>query len=78
MYMPTNGKHPHCYYIIIIIIIIPKVDEPSPEPDMGAVSHTPFGLKPVQLKWMTEVKYDDNGKIVDMVKLDPTKFPSHR
>lgn len=38
----------------------------------------PYGMKPVQLMWQKEVTYDEQGNILDMVKLDPTKFPSHR
>ena len=38
----------------------------------------PYGMKPVQLTWQKEVTYDEQGNILDMVKLDPTKFPSHR
>ena len=38
----------------------------------------PYGMKPIQLTWQKEVTYDEQGNILDMVKLDPTKFPSHR
>ena len=38
----------------------------------------PFGLKPAQLNWQREVTYDDRGNIIDMIKLDPAKFPSRR
>ena len=49
---------------------------PSPSPD--ALNHTPFGLKPVELKRLKGVTHDQHGKIVDMVKLNPIKFPTHR
>ena len=38
----------------------------------------PYGLKPAQLNWQREVTYDDRGNIIDMMKLDPAKFPSRR
>ena len=38
----------------------------------------PNGMKPIQLTWQKEVTYDEQGNILDMVKLDPTKFPIHR
>ena len=38
----------------------------------------PYGMKPVQLTWQKEVTYDEHGNILGVVKLDPTKFPSHR
>ena len=38
----------------------------------------PFGLKPAQLNWQREVTYGDRGNIIDMIKLDPAKFPSRR
>ena len=37
----------------------------------------PYGMKPVQLNWQKEVTYDQSGNLVHMVRLDPTKFPSH-
>ena len=50
----------------------------SEDPALLCQYPMPFGLKPAQLNWQREVTYDDRGNIIDMIKLDPAKFPSRR
>lgn len=53
-------------------------DHEPPSPSDVPPTFMPFGLKPSQLDWMKDIKYDKMGNIVDILKLDPRKFPSHR
>ena len=38
----------------------------------------PYNMKPAQLRWQKDVTYDSRGNIVNMTRLDPSKFPRHR
>lgn len=66
---------------------VDKNDETHQSSPVRAHSHptplnekdfTPFGLQSTQLSWVKGVTYDSKGNIVEMIKLDPTKFPSYR
>lgn len=75
-----------CMYMIIMSVVITLSQVPSPPPSPATPPHSsplpprplPFNMKPAQLRWQKEVTYDSSGNIVDMTRLDPFDFPSHR
>ncbi|CAI8001194.1 Uncharacterized protein C2orf81 homolog [Geodia barretti] len=51
---------------------------PVPPSPSSPPPFLPYNMKPAQLRWQKDVTYDSSGKIVDMLRLNPSAFPSHR
>lgn len=82
--------YPLCQFVIhISSLLFYYIQNPSPPHSHTPTSFTtltpshmykrplPFNMKPAQLAFQKDVTYDERGNIIDMVRLDPRKFPSH-